>query len=207
VYGVMNLGAFAVLALIQARGKPVEELDDLAGLGRREPLAALALAICVFSLMGVPPTAGFFGKLYVFSAAISNGLSGVHGRAMVVLAVIGVLNSAIAAGYYLRIVAVCYLREPVTEPVAATRGHGIRFGLFACCLAVLVVGAWPEGLLKMSRMAFYDLGGAPAVAARADGEGESARGGETRGVSVIPARQRSIAPSSAGRGVSVESAL
>jgi NADH-quinone oxidoreductase subunit N len=167
VYGVMNLGAFAVLALIQARGKPVEELNDLAGLGRREPLAALGLLICVFSLMGMPPTAGFFGKVYVFSAAISNGLSGMHGRAMVVLAIIGVLNSAIAAGYYLRIIGVCYLREPASEAVTVTRGQGIRFGLFACCLAVMVVGAWPEGLLKMSRLPFYELGGAPAVAAQA----------------------------------------
>jgi formate hydrogenlyase subunit 3/multisubunit Na+/H+ antiporter MnhD subunit len=166
-------------------------------------LAALGLAICIFSLMGVPPTAGFFGKLYVFSAALSNGLTGDHGKAMVVLAVIGVLNSAIAAGDYLRIVAVCYLREPVAEPVAVERGHGIRLGLFACCLAVMVVGAWPEGLLKMSRLPFCDLGAPPAVAASASdaqksprrnrGHGEELRTG-SRELRMAANRARSHSP-------------
>jgi NADH-quinone oxidoreductase subunit N len=164
VYGVMNLGAFAVLALIEARGRPVEELDELAGLGRREPLAALALAICVFSLMGIPPTAGFFGKVYVFGAALSNGLPGARGTALIVLAVIGVVNAAIAAGYYLRIVGACYLRDPVAEPTAVARGGGIRLGLLGCCVAVMVVGVWPDGLLKMSQMPFYELGTPPALA-------------------------------------------
>ncbi|MEP0843341.1 MAG: NADH-quinone oxidoreductase subunit N [Phycisphaerae bacterium] len=157
IYGVMNLGAFAVLALIQVRGAPAEELDDLAGLSRREPLAALALAVCVFSLMGMPPTAGFFGKVYVFSTALATDPSMGRGPAMVALAVVGLLNSAVAAGYYLRIVAACYLREPVAEPAARPRDHGVRLGLLGCCVAVLVLGVWPEGLLKMARMPFDDL--------------------------------------------------
>ncbi len=166
IYGAMNLGAFAVLALIRARGRAAEELDDLAGLGRREPLAALALAICVFSLMGLPPTAGFFAKVYVFSAAISAG--GEYGLSLIVLAVIGVINSAIAAGYYLRIVAACYLREPVAVPAAIPRSHGIRLGLMGCCLAVLVLGAWPDGLLKL--LPLYGLGAPPAVASHSNAE-------------------------------------
>ena len=170
VYGIMNLGAFAVLALIQARGRPAEELDDLAGLGRREPLAALALAICVFSLMGLPPTAGFFAKVYVFSAAISNGAAGWHGLSLIVLAVIGLINSAIAAGYYLRIVATCYLREPGAEPIAEPRTAGIRLGLLGCCIAILVIGVWPGGLLYMSRLPFYDLSAPPAVATHSNAQ-------------------------------------
>jgi len=166
VYGVMNLGAFAVLALIRVRGRAAEELDDLAGLGRREPLAALALTICVFSLMGLPPTAGFFAKIYVFSTAMANGSNASQRLALIVLAVIGVVNAAIAAGYYLRIAAVCYLREPVDEPVALPRAHGIRLALLGCCLAVLVVGVWPNGLLKL--LPFYDVGTPPAVASSAE---------------------------------------
>jgi len=73
VYGFMNLGVFAVLSLLQVRGRSVEELSDLTGVGRRQPLLGLGLAICVFSLIGLPPTAGFMGKVYIFSAAFSVG--------------------------------------------------------------------------------------------------------------------------------------
>jgi NADH-quinone oxidoreductase subunit N len=157
VYGVMNLGAFAVLALLKAGGRDAEELDDLAGLSRRQPLAALALAICVFSLMGMPPTAGFFAKIYVFSTALSSGWDGGRGSALIILAVIGVLNSAIAAAYYLRIVATCYLREPVIEVTTPTPNRFLHLGLLGCCTAILLLGLWPDGLIRMARQPFYDL--------------------------------------------------
>lgn len=174
VYGVMNLGAFAVLALVESAGRSVEEMDDIAGLARREPMAALALAICVFSLMGMPPTAGFFGKIYVFSAALadfgtvwSDPAANPRATAMIALVIVGVLNSAVAAAYYLKIVSACYLREPVREPAVRMRDHGVKIGLLCCSTAILVLGVWPEGLLKMARMPIDDLA-APASVVRLD---------------------------------------
>ncbi len=156
-YGVMNLGAFAVLTIIQNRGRPAEDLDDLAGLSRRQPLAALAMAVCVFSLMGMPPTAGFFGKIYIFSSALSVGRDHPHQRLMIVLAVIGVINSAIAAAYYLRIIGACYLREKEADTAVVPRSVGVRLGLAFCCIIIFIIGLWPQGLMRMARQPFYDL--------------------------------------------------
>jgi NADH-quinone oxidoreductase subunit N len=167
-YGVMNLGAFAVLALVQNNGKPAEELDHLGGLSRRQPLTALAMAVCVFSLMGMPPTAGFFGKLYIFTSALSAGPNHPRQMALIVLAVIGAVNSAIAAAYYLRIIAACYLREPTGETSMIGGSGPLRLGLTGCCLAVLTLGLWPNGLIGMARVAHEELIGTPALPARAD---------------------------------------
>ncbi|HRX85178.1 MAG TPA: NADH-quinone oxidoreductase subunit N, partial [Phycisphaerae bacterium] len=115
VYGTMNLGAFAVLSAVARRGEPVEELRDLTGMGVRRPLLSLAMAVCMFSLMGFPPTAGLLGKVYIFASAFSAGDMHPFGHALVVLAVIGVINSAIGAAYYLRIVATCYNKAPADD--------------------------------------------------------------------------------------------
>ncbi|MBV9309108.1 MAG: NADH-quinone oxidoreductase subunit N, partial [Acidobacteriaceae bacterium] len=95
-YALMNIGAFAVISHVAARHERHVKLDDLAGLGRREPVIAALLSIFVFSLIGVPLTGGFFGKFYVFQAALNSHL--------VWLTIIGLLNSAIAAYYYLKII-------------------------------------------------------------------------------------------------------
>ncbi|MFQ5590839.1 MAG: NADH-quinone oxidoreductase subunit N [Phycisphaerae bacterium] len=150
VYGAMNLGVFAMLAAFRVAGRSAESLDDLAGLGTRTPLAALALAICVFSLMGFPPTAGFLGKVYVFSSAFS--LEPVHPfqKALVALAIIGVVNSAIAAAYYLRIVSAVYMgREK--EQALPTGGSAVRAGLVLCCVPMLLLFAWPGALVNRAR--------------------------------------------------------
>jgi NADH-quinone oxidoreductase subunit N len=156
-YGVMNLGVFAVLSLVRVDGKPAEELSDLAGLGRRQPAVGLALAICVLSLMGMPPTAGFFGKVYVFMAALSAGPGHPHQVSLIWLAIIGVVNAAVAAGYYLRIIGACYLREHEAPAQALASSRGPRFCLLGCCMVVLLLGVWPQGLMRMSRWPFYDL--------------------------------------------------
>ncbi len=155
IYGVMNLGAFAVLALISADGKPAEDIDDLAGLARRRPGIALGLAICVFSLMGMPPTAGFLGKVYLISSALSAGPHD-HHTALLVLAIVAVINSAIAAAYYLRIVGACYIREPVRGQTLQPNSFGLQIGLILCCAAVLLLGVWPQGLMIMARRPFHD---------------------------------------------------
>jgi NADH-quinone oxidoreductase subunit N len=105
IYVVMNLGAFAVILSMKRDGKMVETIGDLAGLSRTQPLLAAGLAVAMFSMAGIPPLAGFFGKFYVFMAAVSAGLFA--------LAVIGVVASVVGAYYYLRIVKIMYFDEPV----------------------------------------------------------------------------------------------
>jgi NADH-quinone oxidoreductase subunit N len=114
IYLVMNLGAWAVILCMRRRGEMVEEIADLAGLARTQPPLALALAIFLFALTGIPPTAGFFAKLYIFLAAIDAKLTG--------LAVIGVVTSVVGAVYYLRIVKVMYFDDAVEgfdRPISA----------------------------------------------------------------------------------------
>jgi len=103
IYLFMNVGAFTVILCMRRDGKPVEGINDLAGLSRTQPGLALALAIFMFSLAGIPPLAGFFGKLYVFMAAIDAQLY--------VLAVIGVLASVVGAYYYLAIIKIMYFDD------------------------------------------------------------------------------------------------
>jgi NADH-quinone oxidoreductase subunit N len=118
IYLAMNVGAFAVIISMRVEGKAVETIQDLAGLSRTRPLMAGALLVAMFSMAGIPPLAGFFGKLYVFQAAIEAGF--------VTLAIIGVLASVVSAFYYLRIVKVMYfdeagstMDEPAAGPVTA----------------------------------------------------------------------------------------
>jgi NADH-quinone oxidoreductase subunit N len=104
IYLFMNVGTFAVILCMRHQGKMLENISDLAGLSRTQPGLALALAIFMFAMAGIPPTAGFFSKLYIFLAAIDAKLTG--------LAIIGVVASVVGAFYYLRIVKVMYFDEP-----------------------------------------------------------------------------------------------
>jgi NADH-quinone oxidoreductase subunit N len=160
VYGVMNLGAFACLSYFRKPGADDEEdsadsLDDLAGAALRHPWACLALAICVLSLMGLPPTGGFFGKLYVFSAALSTSAGTERQTAMILLVVIGVLNSAVAAAYYLRIVGTCYLRKPSAGevPLRPSSCPALRLALVVCAAFILAVFWRPGTLFDQARLA------------------------------------------------------
>ncbi len=152
VYGVMNLGAFAVLASLNSRGKCVETLDDLAGVSQAMPLSALALAVCAFSLMGFPPTAGFLGKVYLFSSAFSVNQDHVFHSQLVVLAVIAVVNSAIGAAYYLRIAAACYFRTPATS-FESWGGFPVRLAAAACAIAMIVGFLLPTPLAERAQIA------------------------------------------------------
>jgi NADH-quinone oxidoreductase subunit N len=105
----------------------------------------------------MPPLAGFFGKVYVFSSALSVGQAHPHQTALIVLAVIGVINSAIAAAYYLRIVATCYLREPTIQPTLAPRATSLQIAVLGCCVLIILIGLSPERLLRMSRQSVLEL--------------------------------------------------
>ncbi len=107
IYVAMTLGSFAIILTMKRNGQPVESIKDFAGLSRTNPVVAFFFAMFLFSLAGVPPLAGFFGKFYVFMAAIKSGLF--------VLAVVGVLASVVGAFYYLRIIKTMYFDEPAGE--------------------------------------------------------------------------------------------
>ena len=104
IYLAMNIGTFCCVLSMRRQGVLVEGIEDLAGLARNHPMMAAAMAIFMFSMAGIPPLAGFFGKLYVFMAAVNEGLY--------ILAVVGVLTSVVGAFYYLRIIKVMYFDDP-----------------------------------------------------------------------------------------------
>ncbi len=113
IYLFMNVGTFAVILCMRQKGQMLENISDLSGLARTQPGLALALAIFMFAMAGIPPTAGFFSKLYIFLAAIDAHMNG--------LAIIGVLASVVGAFYYLRIVKLMYFDEPLAafdRPIA-----------------------------------------------------------------------------------------
>ncbi|MBV8094206.1 MAG: NADH-quinone oxidoreductase subunit N, partial [Acetobacteraceae bacterium] len=139
VYVFMYAGTFAVIIAMRRRGQPLEKISDLGGLSSTDPALALGMAIFMFSMAGIPVLSGFFGKLYIFLAAISAGLYG--------LAILGVLTSVIGAFYYIRIIKVMYFDEPA--PAFDRRTNSLSFvaavtGLFTTFFFIFpapVVGA------------------------------------------------------------------
>jgi NADH-quinone oxidoreductase subunit N len=131
-YAVMNIGAFAVVTWVQHRGRGMT-LDDYRGLARTEPLAAAALTIFLISLMGIPPTIGFYAKYYVIVSAIEIGTIGLA------LSLAIVVLSAVSAFYYLRVVAVMYFDEPEREMRPAKTGL-LNIGIGAMAIATLLGG-------------------------------------------------------------------
>src|SRR5574341_730358 len=138
VYVLMSMGAFGVLLYLSRAGFECENLDDMKGLNRVNPWYAFIMLILMFSLAGVPPTAGFYAKLAVFSAAVDAG--------QIWLVVVAVLFSLIGAFYYLRVVKLMYFDEP--SEAAVVRGSaGFRYALSANGLALLVIGILPSILM------------------------------------------------------------
>jgi len=144
VYVFMSAGTFACIIAMQRRGRALEQITDLNGLARTDPGLALALAVFMFAMAGVPPLSGFFGKLYVFLAAVQAG--------MWTLAVIGVLTSVVGAFYYLRIVKVMYFDDAVDASPIRSAGDA-RAMLSLNGLAVLLLGVLPGGLMAMCAQA------------------------------------------------------
>ena len=141
-YAFMNLGAFAVLSAVGVSVGASSQLDALAGLGRRHPFLALLATVFLLSLTGIPPTAGFFAKTAIILAAVQAG------GIATLLAIVAVLNAAIAAFYYLRVVVYLFMREPVEgqpEPVSAPL---LRLGLLLATLGTIALGLAPTPLLE-----------------------------------------------------------
>jgi len=137
-YALMNTGAFAVIILWAGRGKESLEIGEWNGLGWRRPASALALAVFMISLSGIPPTAGFFGKYTIFRNAVEHGF--------VSLVVIAVLNSALSVYYYLRVLVALYMRAP-QEEVAVESSPVLGAMVAACALAVLWLGFAPDAIV------------------------------------------------------------
>ena len=150
-YALANLGAFAAIIAISNKINS-DEIKDYAGMGKRAPLLALSLTVCLISLIGMPPAAGFMAKFYLFNGAVQNGL--------LWLVIIAVLNSVISAFYYLRVVKAMWFTEAPegasTEKVSAS--GALRFTLVLTTLGVLFVGILPGYVMKLAEWAARMIG-------------------------------------------------
>ena len=149
VYSFMQLGAFAVIVMLRRSDAVGDELKDFNGLYFRSPLAAFAMLLFMLSLGGIPPTAGFMGKLWLFGAAIDRGY--------IWLAVIGVLNSAVSLYYYIRVVVYMWLKN---EP-AGSEPHlspGVATALAVTLFATLALGLYPRPLFDLAELSARALG-------------------------------------------------
>jgi NADH-quinone oxidoreductase subunit N len=141
-YSFMNLGAFGVVVALQRRRGVSSSIETFAGLGKREPALAILMTLFLLSLTGIPPTAGFFAKAFVILSAVEAG--GPAGF----LAVIAVLNAAVAAFYYLRIVVYMFMRDGQGEPVPVDKSGAMRVGLGVAAVMTVVIGLFPERFIE-----------------------------------------------------------
>jgi NADH-quinone oxidoreductase subunit N len=144
-YAFMNIGAFTVVIVLQKKGDNNSDLDSYAGLGVRHPFIALCMSIFLLSLAGVPPLAGFMGKFYVFSTAVK--------AEYYWLAIIGFLNSVVAAYYYLRVMMYMYFRETIGEPGAADKAPQYGLVMVICIWALLHMGIFPKTFILIAQKA------------------------------------------------------
>jgi NADH-quinone oxidoreductase subunit N len=153
VYTFMNLGAFGFVILLESKGYASEVIGDYAGLAKRHPGAALGMLIFMLALAGIPPTAGFMGKLYLFAAAVEGGY--------ILLTVIAVIMSAVSLFYYFRIVVQMYLRGgdgEGEEPAEFLRDRWTELAIVVCIIATLAIGVYPGPVVNWARNAVSALG-------------------------------------------------
>ena len=151
VYAFMNLGAFGALIMLARRGQELVKVSDLRGLGRAHPAVAALMTIFMLSLAGIPPTAGFFGKLFLFAAAVD-----AHQYA---LAVIGLVVSVIGVVYYLNVIANMWIRDAEVEFPAKVWGHSVlaEVAVVICALFTLGLGVFSSGSRQIAQMGIHNL--------------------------------------------------
>lgn len=159
-YAAMNVGAFAVVSHFANAGEQYVTLEDYEGLGRTSPLLAATLTIFLLSLIGIPMTGGFFAKFYVFSAALRANL--------IWLTLIGLVNSAIGAYYYLRIIVVMYMREPRKRVPVTPVPFGLGAALALSIFATIYLGIFPNRVLHYAQQSAQDVLTQPASASPAN---------------------------------------
>ena len=131
-----------MIIAIGEKGEKNEELPDYRGLGLKYPLLGVFMAIFMVSLSGIPPTAGFVGKFYIFSAAVKSGYLG--------LAIMGVLNSLISVYYYLRIVAIMFMQESTSKVAVSHSSWTVTMALWLTAIGILGLGIFPDFLFKLT---------------------------------------------------------
>jgi len=145
-YAFTNFGAFAVVTHVARKGERFTKIDDFAGLAQRQPMMAAMLTIFLLSLIGVPLTGGFFGKFYIFKAALDSNL--------VWLTVLGLLNSAVAAYYYLRVLVVMYMKDPdAAMDALPPAGPAIKIAIVGSAIATVLLGIFPSFVLDFASKA------------------------------------------------------
>ena len=135
IYIIMNLGAFGCIFLMKKDGKYCEDIADLAGISKQNPLLAISFLIIMFSLAGIPPLAGFFAKFYIFMSVVESG--------MYTLAIIGLLSTVISAFYYLRIIKIIYFDE-IKNPFDKIKNFGITSTVFLSCSILVLFFLYPS---------------------------------------------------------------
>src|SRR4029077_6491459 len=148
-YAAMNVGAFAVVSHLANADERYVTVEDYAGLGRKSPVLAATLTIFLLSLIGIPTTGGFFAKFYVFSAALQANLVG--------LTIIGVLNSAVGAYYYLRVIVMMYMRESRDEAPVAPLSISLSTALAISVIATIYLGILPGRVLEFASRSATEL--------------------------------------------------
>jgi len=144
IYAFMNMGAFAVIIMLRTEGFKGDSITDYEGLAKTHPLLAALMLIFMFSLTGIPPTAGFIGKLYVFMSAINAGYTW--------LVLVAVVFSVISAYFYLRIIMYMYMKEPKVK-VATSKSGTLAVALGVTTVGVLIIGVFPSFLVKLAKAA------------------------------------------------------
>lgn len=144
IYAFMNIGAFAIIIMLRSEGFKGDNISDFEGLGKSHPMASALMLIFMFSLTGIPPTAGFMGKFYVFMSAINAGYTW--------LVIVAVIFSAISAYFYLRIVMYMYMKEP-KESVKLSTSPALGLALAITAAAVLIIGILPSTFVNFARIA------------------------------------------------------
>jgi NADH-quinone oxidoreductase subunit N len=144
-YTFMNLGAFAVLVLAGKKGEENLTLEGFSGFGFKRPFLGVAMTIFLLSLMGIPPTAGFAGKFYIFAGAVEAGY--------IWLAILGVLNSAVSLYYYLRVMVYMYFREPAEDYGWMTMQVGAVISIILAIVGVFYLGIFPGSVMEMAKSA------------------------------------------------------
>ena len=141
-YALMNIGAFGVVSMLDKNQNDPQTLDDIAGLGFRRPFLGLALTVCMFSLSGLPPTAGFIAKFYIFKTAVDSGHT--------TIALIGILTSIVSVYYYLRVVYYLYMKEAAEGTVVPMSGVFATGALAISLIGIFVIGIFPTPLFEMA---------------------------------------------------------
>jgi NADH-quinone oxidoreductase subunit N len=190
-YAAMNVGAFAVVSHFANAGEKYVTLEDYAGLGGKSPVLAATFTFFLMSLIGIPITGGFFAKFYVLNSVLKSGLVG--------LAIILVLNSALGAYYYLRIIVMMYMREPRGEVPVTAAPPAAALAIAVCVIATLYLGVFPGRVLDFTTQAAQQIVRGPASAISA-ARGKSVTGSVGAAENPPPAAQPRVASAQAAGG-------